>query len=388
MIKITEIAEKYSSEIYDNLEKLVNINSFSTNIPGLHSVADLLIDIAEKHGIDFEKVFIETDEPQRPHLLYVNRNRADYYAFIGHFDTVHPPESDFNRLLKNDENWIGPGVNDMKNGVLIALYTLIILKDLMPLGKIPVKILFNSDEEKSSFTSKQLIESELKNARGGFVFESGRLPGDTIVTNRKGLIGLDVDVIGRPSHAGEAPLAGINAIVDAAAIVAKLNLLNNAADGVSVHCTEINGGIARNVVPDHCTIGADIRVPDTKKQEELIYIINELLSDGKFVNSQVKYSINIKRAPFLRTEKSAQLISKYIGTAASLGFQINETSSGGVSDANNLSGLGVPVIDGLGALGDYPHTKKEYMVKQSLTERLTIFSSFFYELIREDFRKT
>jgi glutamate carboxypeptidase len=388
MTKTNEIAEKYSSEIYDNLEKLVNINSFSTNIPGLHTVADLLIDIAEKHGIDFEKVFIEKNKPQRPHLLYANRDCDYYYAFIGHFDTVHPPESDFNRLLKDDENWIGPGVNDMKNGVLIALYTLIILKDLIPLEKIPVKILFNSDEEKSSFTSKHLIESELKNARGGFVFESGRLPGNLIVTKRKGLIGLDIEVIGRPSHAGEAPLAGINAIVDAAAIVSKLNLLNSAADGVSVHCTEINGGIARNVVPDLCIIGVDIRVPDTNKQEELLNNINELLSDKKFVNSELKYSINIKRTPFLRTEKSAHLISKYIATASSLGFQINETSSGGVSDANNLSGMGVPVIDGLGALGNYPHTKKEYMVKQSLIARLTIFSSFFYELICEDFRKT
>ncbi len=350
MTRITNIAEKYTKEIYDSLEKLVNINSFSTNIPGLHSVADVLLDIAEKHGIDFEKIFSAEDDSQRPHLLYVNKDRDDYYAFIGHFDTVHPPESEFNRLLKNGDNWIGPGVNDMKNGVLIALYTLVILKDLMPLEKIPLKILFNSDEEKSSLTSKQIIEKELKNARGGFVFESGRLPGDLIVTSRKGLISLDVEVLGMPSHAGEAPQAGINAIVDAAAIVEKLNLLNSASEGISVHCTEIKGGIARNVVPDHCTIGADIRVPDTVKQEQLIKKVDHLLSDKNCVNSLIEYTINVKRVPFLRTEKSAQLIKKYIDTASSYGFHIQETSSGGVSDANNLSGFGVPVIDGLGAV--------------------------------------
>lgn len=384
MTKIAEIAQKYSKEIYGNLEKIVNVNSFSTNMSGLSLLSDILIDIAEKNGIDFEKKVFEGDKDGRPHLLYTNKNRDDYYAFIGHFDTVHPPESDFNLLQEKEGNWIGPGVNDMKNGVLIALYTLIILKDLVPLERIPLKILFNSDEEKSSLTSKHIIESELKNARGGFVFESGRLPGDLIVTKRKGLIGLDVEVIGRPSHAGEAPLAGINAIVDAAAIVERLNLLNSPSEGVSIHCTEIKGGIARNVVPDYCTIGVDIRVPDRVKQEHLIKTINQLLSDENFVNSGIKYAINIKRPPFLRTEKSAHLIRKYIETASSLGFQINETSSGGVSDANNLSSLGVPVIDGLGALGNYPHTKKEYMVKQSLMDRLIIFSSFFYELIRDD----
>ncbi len=384
MASIEELVKKYSVEIYADLEKLVNINSFSTNTPGLHILSEVLLDIAEKHGIQFEKKFVGEDDAGPPHLLYTNKNRDDYYAFIGHFDTVHPPESDFNQLVKDGEKWIGPGVNDMKNGLLIALYTLVILKDLMPLEKIPLKILFNSDEERSSLTSRYIIEEELRDATGGFVFESGRLPGDMIVTRRKGLMGLDVELFGKPSHAGEAPLAGINAIVDAAVIVEKLNRLNNASEGVSLHCTEINGGIARNVVPDYCRVGADIRVPDRVKQEELIKKIDQLLSDKNFVNSQIEYKINIKRDPFLRTDKSARLIEKYINTASSLGFQIRETSSGGGSDANNLSSYGVPVIDGLGALGDFPHTKKEFMVKKSLLDRLIIFSSFFYELICEE----
>ncbi len=383
MVNIREIAERYSEEIYANLEKLVNINSFSTNIAGLNSLSDALAAIADSHGIVLERKIVAEDPTRRPHLLYANEQRDDYYAFIGHFDTVHPPESDFNQLVKNGEHWIGPGVNDMKNGLLIALYTLIILKQLMPLEEIPLKILFNSDEEISSPVSKDIIETELRNARGGFVFESGRVPGDKIVTTRKGVIGLDIEVIGKPSHAGESPSTGINAIVDAATMISKLDVLNNGAEGVSIQCTEIAGGTARNVIPDRCYVGVDIRVPDVKKQDQLLQDINRLLKDSSFVNSQIEYEIKVKRPPFVKTAESIKLINKYLAVAASLGFAVEETSSGGVSDANNLSSFGVPVIDGLGALGNFPHTKKEYMVKQSLLDRLVIFSSFFYELIQE-----
>ncbi len=383
MVNTREIAERYSKEIYANLEKLVNINSFSANISGLHSVSDLLTDIAKGHGIELDKRIMADDLTRRPHLIYENKQREDYYAFIGHFDTVHPPDSDFNKLVKDDVNWVGPGVNDMKNGVLIALYTLVILKELLPLEQIPLKILFNSDEEISSPVSKHIIEAELKNAKGGFVFESGRVPGDMIVTTRKGVIGLDIDVVGKPSHAGESPNSGINAIVDAATIIERLNSLNSVAEGVSIQCTEISGGTARNVVPDHCHIGVDIRVPNLEKQDQLLDAINQLLKDEGFVNSQIRYEIKVKRPPFVKTEESTKLINSYLTVASALGFQIQETSSGGVSDANNLSSFGVPVIDGLGALGDYPHTKREYMVRQSLLDRLVVFSSFFYELIQK-----
>ena len=384
MVNIREIAEKYSGEIYANLEKLVNTNSFSANISGLHSVSDLLIDIAKGHGIEFDRKIIAEDPTRRPHLIYENKQRDDFYAFIGHFDTVHPPDSDFNKLVESGENWIGPGVNDMKNGLLIALYTLVILKELLPLEQIPLKILFNSDEEISSPISKDIIEAELKNAKGGFVFESGRVPGDMIVTSRKGVIGLDIDVIGKPSHAGESPSTGINAIVDAAAIIDKLNSLNGVAAGVSVQCTEIAGGTARNVIPDRCHVGVDIRIPDLEKQTQTLKDVAKILEAKDLVTSQIQYKINVKRPPFVKTEKSAKLIGKYINKASDLGFKVQETTSGGVSDANNLSSFGVPVIDGLGALGNFPHTKKEYMVKQSLLDRLIVFSSFFYELIQEN----
>jgi glutamate carboxypeptidase len=384
MVNIRSLVEKYSDEIYANLERLVNTNSFSANIPGLHAVSDLLTNIAKKHGIELDRKILVEDATRRPHLLYENKKRTDYYAFIGHFDTVHPPDSDFNKLIEDGENWVGPGVNDMKNGLIIALYSLIILKELLPLEQIPLKILFNSDEEISSPVSKHIIESELKHAKGGFVFESGRVPGDMIVTTRKGVIGLDIDVMGKPSHAGESPGSGINAIVDAATIVGKLNSLNDMPAGVSIQCTEITGGTARNVIPDRSHIGVDIRVPNEKKQNQLISDIDQILTDENLVNSLIEYEISIKRPPFVKSEKTVRLIAKYLNKASELGFNIEETSSGGVSDANNLSSFGVPVIDGLGALGGFPHTKKEYMVKQSLLDRLVIFCSFFYELIQED----
>ncbi len=384
MVNIEAIAEKYRDQLYADLEKLVNTNSFSANIPGLHALSDLLIDIAASHGVALEKKIVAGDEKRRPHLLYKNENRSDYYAFIGHFDTVHPPDSDFNRLRKERDTWVGPGVNDMKNGLLIALYTLVILKDAMPLENIPLRMLFNADEEISSPTSSSIIAAELKDAKAGFVFEAGRLPGDRIVTSRKGVVGLDIVVGGRPSHAGESPQRGVNAVVGAAEIITKLNALDNRVPGCTVQSTEISGGTARNVIPEQCRIGVDIRVTDPERQDVLFGLIEAALPAETAGGCRVEYDLSVKRPPFVRTDRSAELIGRYLAVASEYGFAIEETSSGGVSDANNLSAFGVPVIDGLGALGDCPHTKEEYMITSSLYDRLLIFSHFFYRLLQTD----
>ena len=383
MVNIKEIADKYRQEIYDDLEQLVHINSFSNNIPGLYAMSDKLVEIAARHGIKLERTIVAEDKEHRPHLMYRNDAHDGYYAFLGHFDTVHPPESSFNKLIKNDDTWVGPGVNDMKNGLLIALYSVVILKELMPLEEIPLRILFNADEEIGSPMSQHLISTELKDAKGGFVFEGGRV-GDQIFTSRKGGVVLDIDVIGRASHAAQTPQTGINAVADAAKVIGKLMALNNKISGNTLQCTLVSGGTLRNVIPDHCQIGVDIRVTDPESWEQLRGEIEQALTAPDLYESRIEYKITVKRPPYVRTEQSGELISKYLKAAAELGFDIGEASSGGLSDACNLSSLGVPVIDGIGAVGQFPHTDKEYVETQSVFDRLVVFSHFFYQLINEE----
>lgn len=381
MVQIKQLVDKYSDEIYEHLSELVNINSFSTNLSGLKQVSEKLIEIAGSLGIELETRVVDSDPDSRPHLLFDNSCGRKYYAFVGHFDTVHPPESDFKSIRSDGENLIGPGVLDMKNGLLIALYSFVILRELLPADKIPVKMLFNSDEEVGSPVSRELMKSELDSALGGFIFEPGRLE-NKIVTKRKGILSLDIDVRGKLSHSGESPEKGINAVVMAANLIQKLNGLNDFAGGVSVQCNEISGGSARNVIPDYCTVGVDIRVPDMAEKEILVQKIEAILAEPS--EAKVTYKLNFKRPPLIKLATSQSLIDRYLAVSEELGHPTQESSAGGVSDGNILSGLGVPCLDGLGSYGDHPHTKQEYIIRKSLTEKLVVFTTFFLKLLEEN----
>ena len=383
MNRIVQLVDKYSDEIYRNLEDLVNINSFTGNPAGLEAVAEKLCEIGGAHNIVFEKRVVASDPAARPQLLSDNSGGGDFYAFVGHFDTVHPPESEFSRLREEGEKLVGPGVLDMKNGLLIALYSYVVLRELLPGKMIPVKFLFNSDEEIGSPFSREVMKSDLDKARAGFVFEPGR-PGNRIVTERKGILSLDIDIAGKPSHSGESPDKGVNAIVRAAELIGKLERLNDFGKGVSVQCNEISGGTARNVIADRCCIGVDIRVPNMAEKELLTKRIDEILTEKTGSEAKISYRMNFKRPPMTKLERSQDLIDGYIKVSEQFGITVTESGAGGVSDGNLLSGLGIPCLDGLGSYGEFPHTMKEYIIKKALTEKIAVFTTFFLKLLEDE----
>ena len=380
MNQIKQLVDRYSEEIYENLQDLVNLNSFSTNQAGLKTVSKKITDIAREHGLDFEERVVDSDPQARPHLLFDNTDGKRFYAFVGHFDTVHPPQSDFDHFSDDGEKLVGPGVLDMKNGILIALYSFIILKELLPVSEIPVKMLFNSDEEVGSPVSRELMESDLKSALAGFIFEPGRVD-NRIVTQRKGILSLDIEITGKPSHSGESPEKGINAIGIAGDLIQKLHDLNDFSKGISVQCNEISGGTARNVIPEHCTVCVDIRVPDIREKEILVKKMEAILAEKS--PARISYSLIDKRPPLTKNDRSQVLIDSYLATSDELGHPARECSAGGVSDGNILSGLGIPCLDGLGSYGEFPHTNQEYIFKKTLTEKLFVFTTFFLKLLQE-----
>ena len=387
MPRITHLAETYREEIFIELERLVNTNSFTANVEGVKKNAAIIIEIAQRHGLQFDVLQVPETEIETPHLLFHRPNQVDYYTLVGHFDTVHPPDSDFNRLRAEGEHLIGPGVSDMKSGLLVALYALIILKQLFPDGELPLKVLFNSDEEIGSPASRFLIDRHLAQARGGFVFEAGRANGNLVVTSRKGKANLDVEVFGTPSHAGEAPQNGANAIAEASRLIAALQGLNRPERGISVECTLISGGVARNVIPDYCRIAADIRLPDRAAVEWMSAQVAQLLDTPPKFGLRIAYQFEVKRPPLEKSPASAIFLEEYISSCAKYGMTVGEATSGSVSDANLLAGHGIPTIDGLGAMGQFPHTKNEYIIKESLMLRLIAFCDFFYNHVRSSKEK-
>ncbi len=378
---IDNFLKENEAQIYADFEELVNVNSFSSNLDGIEEALNVLVDMADKKDIQLEKVY--SSKKARPHLMFGKEKQKDYFAFIGHFDTVHPPQSDFNTFIDDGEIIKGPGTNDMKSGLIVAINAFAILKKLYPNRDLPIKILFNSDEEIGSTDSQEIIESQFKNAKAGFIFEPGRSNGE-IVTRRKGIATLDIEVIGKPAHSGVAPWDGINSLLVACEIVQKLEKLNDYDKGIIVGCNQLNSGVARNVVPPYSKILVDIRFEAMSQKDTLFGKIETILNKKNSLGAEVKYDLHLNRPPLEMNEESVILSKLYRDTSIKLGYKCEELSTGGGSDGNFLSAMGIPVLDGLGAVGDFSHTKKEYTKKDSLLYRTKIFVLFMVKLLEKD----
>lgn len=376
------IVENLSSEIYKNFEDIVNTNSFTTNLEGNEKVASMITNIAKEHGIKLDTVY--SSKHVRPHLMYQKELEKDFYAIIGHFDTVHPPKSGFDSITYEDKKIIGPGTNDMKSGIIIALYSLIILKKIYPDRHIPLKILFNSDEETGSTDSVEIIENEFKNAKAGFVFEPGRVKEAAIITGRKGICPISLKITGKPAHSGVAPWEGVNAIVAAAKIIADLDKLNDFDSGITVSSNEIKGGIATNVIAPSCDVMIDIRYSRLDQREELLKNIKDIFNRYNKDGINIEFEYLHQRPPFENNDQIQKLYEEYKKVSEFYGVECNQTITGGVSDANFLAGIGVPTIDGIGGYGNYSHTQKEYVLKDSLLYKIKIFVKFFSEKLNQN----
>ena len=378
---IDKLLEKYSPQMYEDLEKIININSFSANLEGIDIALEALIGIAKKHEIDLSTVY--SSKNVRPHLMYGKEKEKDYFALVGHFDTVHSPTSDFNRYIDDGEIIRGPGTNDMKAGLIVALYSFSILKKLYPNRELPIKILFNSDEEIGSTDSQEIIEKEFVNAKAGFIFEPGR-PNGEIVTRRKGIATLDIEVIGKPAHSGVAPWDGVNSLLASCEIIQKLEALNDYDNGIIVGCNQLDSGIARNVVPPYSKIAVDVRFEAMAQKDILFKRIEDILNEKNRLGAEVKYVLQLNRPPLEMSEESMKISKLYRDTSVELGYECAEISTGGGSDGNFLSNMGIPTIDGLGAVGNFSHTKQEYIKKESLVYRTKIFVLFMIKLLEKN----
>jgi len=380
--KIDDLLKDKTSQIYKNFEDIVNINSFSSNADGIEKVLNQIIKIALNLDISLKTVY--SSKKVRPHLMYGRDKKDGYWAFVGHFDTVHPPQSDFQTMSEVDGLLKGPGTNDMKAGLIVALYSFYILQHLYPDVQLPFKILFNSDEEIGSSDSKEIIENEFKGALAAFIFEPGR-PNGEIVTSRKGIASLDIEVVGKPAHSGVEPWEGINSILGACEIIRKLEALNDYENGIIVGCNEINGGVARNVVPANTKIVVDVRFSTMTQQKQLFSEIENILTSKNSLGAKVKYDLHLNRPPLEKSEQSDKLAKLYMDISNSVGIKCEDIATGGGSDGNFLSAMGIPVIDGLGAVGNYSHTKKEFIYKESLIYRTKIFVLFMSKLLSKEF---
>jgi glutamate carboxypeptidase len=298
----------------------------------------------------------------------------DRILLLGHTDTVFPAGEAKGRPFKVTNNRAtGPGVFDMKAGIAVMWSA------LRALGKFErsVTVLLNSDEEMGSVSSRDLIQKEAAAASAVLVLEPS-LPGGVLKTARKGTGRYTVKAIGRAAHAGVDPERGINSIEEIAHQVLQLQRLSDPARGTTVTVSVIQGGTRVNVVPAEAAVDVDIRVSTMEEAERIAGILRGLKPHLPGARLEVRGGIN--RPPMERTTDTVRLFSLARTIGSELGLDIQEGSTGGASDGNFTSALGIPTLDGLGPIGDNAHSPDEFIDIHSLPGRAALLAGLIVRL--------
>ena len=292
---------------------------------------------------------------------------------LGHYDTVYPTGTLPRMPFKiSGGKAFGPGVFDMKAGIVQALFALEALRQLkIPISKNLV-FLWTSDEEIGSASSRKIIEAEARQSDAVFVLEPSLGKGGLLKTSRKGVGEAQLVVHGRPAHAGLEPEKGVNAIHELAAQVARIEKWNNLRRGVTINADIVSGGTRTNVIAEHAKATLDLRawrVSDMRALEKRLHSLKPIHKGAK-----LEITGGFDRPP-LERKHSAALFARAKSLAKQMGVTIGEAAAGGGSDGNYTAALGVPTLDGLGAVGDGAHSPKEHILTQSLPQRAALLAA-------------
>jgi len=291
---------------------------------------------------------------------------------LAHLDTVWPVGTlDTMPVRQEGGLFFGPGAVDMKGGVVVALEAIRGLRDRGELPPRPIWLFLNSDEETGSVHSRALIEALAKQAGLVLVMEPATEE-EALKTWRKGIARYTVTVTGRAAHAGNAPEAGINAIIDIAHQALALHRLNDLPNGTSVSVTRITGGIAGNVIPPEASLFVDVRFLKTSEAQRVDAAIRSL--DPALPGARVAVSGGIDRGPMEHNEQMARTYAQARAIGATLGLDLMAGGSGGASDGNFTAALGIPTLDGLGAGGSGLHAADEQVIIGSLPRRAALLA--------------
>ncbi len=288
---------------------------------------------------------------------------------IGHVDTVWPMGTLVRKPFQIEAGRAyGPGVYDMKAGLIMLLFALRALQEHKLTPNRSLTFLVSADEEVGSHTSRTLIEQEARKAAGVLVLEPP-LENGAVKTARKGVGLYTLKVQGRAAHAGVEPEKGINALVEMAHQILAINALNDYPKGTTLNVGVLEGGTRPNVVPAEATAKIDLRVSTMAEAERISTALQTLQTVLPGAKLELQGGLN--RPPFERTPTVVDLFQQAaaIAEAIQTGESLQEGATGGGSDGNFTAALGIPTLDGLGAVGAGAHAEHEQMQIDSLPRR-------------------
>jgi glutamate carboxypeptidase len=312
------------------------------------------------------------------HLLATWGGRAQsdrQFLSLLHLDTVWPIGTLSDMPIREDAGKLyGPGIYDMKAGAAMTLVALRILQESGLKPRHEIHMLFTSDEEIGSETSRALIEAEAQKSALVLVMEPA-MAGGQLKTFRKGVGTFNITAYGRAAHAGVDHQKGVNAIEELAHQIVQLQKMTDYIRGTTVNVGTIRGGSASNVVPERAEMEVDFRVSKMSEGQRIESMIKGL--KPALNGTRLEISGGLNRPPMERTPKMVETFEQAKRLGASLGLKLEEGSTGGGSDGNFTAALGVPTLDGLGAIGDGAHAAHEHVIIDSLIDRTALLATIW-----------
>jgi glutamate carboxypeptidase len=383
---LLDLASYRYDAFVDALREMVNVDCGSYTPDGVNRIADLCQARFDELGASVDRRHHRPADGQ-PRLgdLVIGRLEGAGGArvlMIGHTDTVFDPGTAAQRPFSvSGDRATGPGVSDMKGGLLTGFFALDVLREAGFDAFGSITYVCNPDEEIGSPWSRDTIVQEAARADAAFVLEGARENGD-IVSARKGVSDYTIEIIGRAAHAGVEPERGRSAILEAAHKIVALHELNGRWPGVTVNAGVVRGGTRVNVVPERCLIEVDLRSPEESTLAEAEAEVETIAQRHTVADVDVRVAGGKWHRPMERRDGTARLADLAIGVAGDLGFELRDAATGGASDANTTSAAGVPTLDGLGPVGGDDHGPNEWIDLTSVAPRIALLAGILSRLDR------
>ena len=376
-------ASRYE-EFVDLLERMVNVDCGSYTQAGVNLIADLCEDRFRDHGWEVDRrTHAPAEGEEQFGDLVIGTRRGSGGArvlLVGHTDTVFDEGTVAERPFRVEGTTAyGPGVSDMKGGLLTGFFAVDVLMDVGFEGFGHLTYVCNPDEEVGSPFSRSVIRDLATEHDVAFVLEGARANGD-IVSARKGITDYTIVINGRAAHAGVEPEKGRNALLEAAHKIIELQALNDRWPGVTVNVGVARGGTRTNVVPERCELHVDLRSPELSSLEAAEAEIGRICARPVVPDVTIELTGNGWHRPMEKQEGGARLAGLAIQVAAELGFELHDSATGGASDANTTSAAGTPTLDGLGPVGGDDHSPAEWVDLSSVVPRVALLAGVISRL--------
>lgn len=381
-------AEAEKPAVTDTLERLVNIETGSADEIGMAEMNDLLEQELINLGFTVTRHPTTGSTEERvsvgDNIVGVLKGNGGKNIMLqAHQDTVYARGT----LAKSpfriaDDFAYGPGIADAKGGIAVILHSLKLLKkrNFKDFGSITV--LFNTDEEQSSVGSKDLITSTAGLNDYILSFEPTGIGTEGLITGTSGIGSAKVTITGKAAHAGAEPEKGVNALIEAADVISRTYFLDQGPNGLRFNWTMAEAGEARNAVPAHATLLADIRFPTNELFDQFTQELEARVAEKKLADAVVELKIDNTRPAFDVTEEGKLLLDKAVEIYKSLGHTLTIFPKiGGGSDTAFAALSGNPVIEALGLPGaGYHSNSEEYVSLESIPRRLYLTSKLIMSL--------